>query len=232
MQEPKSRQVSSEPHFSSSGPRKARAAAYSEPPSSFWFDSAKEEIWSLDASKIVTLSRNSQTISNKCTTKELITRSPNPSSLHNRALANSISNATCLARSSLTLANQRLVRQSSASRQIFFDSLTVAKQAGRPLVIVPSLADAAADRFDPQKTGHRQLDPGLVDSSSNYQRRGISDNINSIRSASHLVSASQLVSSPSTKHGHQMAGLTQKQGYPMAVHRTLPAIQTLSNERW
>ena len=232
MQEPKSRQVSSEPNFSFSGHTKTRAAANSEPPSSFWFDSAKEVIWSLDTSKTVTLPRNSWTSSNKCTAKELITRSPNSSSLHSQTLANSISNATCFAHSSLTLTNQRLDRQSFAPHQIFFDPLTVGLHAGRPLDTDPSLADAAADRFDPQKTGHGPLDPVLVDSSSNYQRRCISDNINSIRSASHLASASHLVSSPSTKHGRQMAGITQKQGYPTAVHRTLPAVQTLSNERW
>ena len=232
MQEPKSRQVSSEPHFSSSGPTKVLAAAYPEPPSSFWFDSAKEATWSLDTSKIVTLPRNSRTSSNKCTTKEPITRSPNSSSLHNQTLANSISNATCFAHSSLTLTIQRLNRRSSAPRQIFFDPLTVAMQARRPLVTVPALADAAADRFDPQKTGHGPLDPVLGDSNFGYKRRGFSGNINPIRSASHLVSALQLVSSPSTKPGRQKAGLTQKQGYPMAVHRTLPTIQTLSNERW
>ena len=232
MQVPKSRQVSSEPQFSSTGPTKARAAAYSEPPSSFWFDSAKEAIWTLDTSKTATLPRNSRTSSDKCTTKELITRSPSLSSLHNQTLANPISNATCIARSYLTLANQRLDQHSSAPHQIFFDPWNVVLHAGRSLVADLSLADAVADRFDPQKTGHGQLDPGLVVSSSNYKRRGISDNINSIRSASHLVSASHSVSSPSTKHGRQMAGLTQKQGYPMAAHRTLPAIQTLSNERW
>ena len=226
MQVPKPRQVSSEPNFSSSGPRKARAAAYPVPPSSFWFDSAKEAIWSLDTSKTVTLPRNSWTSSDKFTTKELITRSPSSSSLHSQTLANFISNATYIAHNSLTLTNQRLVRQSSAPRQIFFDPLTVGLQARRPLVTDLSLADAAADRFDPQKTGHRPLDRALVDSNFDYQRRDISDNINSIRSASHLVS------SPSTKHGRQMAGLTQRQGYPMAVHSTLPAIQTLSNERW
>ena len=161
MQVPKSRQVSSEPNFSFSGPRKARAAANSEPPSSFWFDSAKEATWSLDTSKIVTLPRNSRTSSDECTAKELIARSPNSSSIHNQTLANSISNATCLAHSSLTLTNQRLDRHSSATRQIFFDPSTVAMQARRPLVTEPSLAHAAADRFDPQKTGHGPLDPAF-----------------------------------------------------------------------